>query len=160
MTRPPVRDIQPVTSVTPSAGAVPAALTGPRPGGEVMPSAKVWGDKEAEAAGIYEPSTRVASAEPMANRTSPPIVAQAAPAPVPQAPAGIPGVQAAYIRSLMANPRTRDYGAALYQKAMAEIAQANKPTDEIREFEYSQRNPRFKDYKTDLKRARASTNSA
>ena len=30
-----------------------------------------------------------------------------------------------------------------------------KPTDEIREYEYAQRNPGFKDYKTELKRADA-----
>lgn len=75
---------QPVTSVTPSAGAVPAALMGARPGGAVTPSAKVWGDKEAEAAGLYEPSspTKTAALSPMA-----PAAAPAAPAvPTPTAP--------------------------------------------------------------------------
>jgi hypothetical protein len=72
---------EPVSSVTPNAGAVPAALSGARPGAPVMPAAKVWGDKEAQAAGLYEPSTKVANA-------APPVVAQSAPAAVPQASAG------------------------------------------------------------------------
>jgi hypothetical protein len=57
----------PMTSVNPQAGAVPAALMGERPGGPVAPSAKVWGDKEAEAAGLYEPSTptKTAALSPM-----------------------------------------------------------------------------------------------
>lgn len=38
------------------ASADPAAITGPRPGGAVMPTNKVWGDAEAEAAGLYPPS--------------------------------------------------------------------------------------------------------
>lgn len=137
------------SAVTPSAGGVPAALSGARPGGAVQPSARVWGDKEAEAAGLY-PSTKVASAVPAA----PP---QAAPAPRPAA-GGIAADQAAYIRQLISNPMTRDYGVALLQKAQAEQSAAIKPTDEIREFEYAQRNPAFKDYKTDLKRAGAITN--
>jgi hypothetical protein len=57
----------PMTSVNPQAGAVPAALSGARPSGPVAPSAKVWGDKEAEAAGLYEPSapTKTAALSPM-----------------------------------------------------------------------------------------------
>ncbi len=146
------RAMPPVSSVTPSAGAVPAALTGERPGGPVQPSNRVWGDKEAEAAGLYEPSTRVAGA-------APPMVAQSAPAAAPpQSPAGIPPDQAAYISRLMSNRATRDYGVALLQKAQADQAAAMKPTDEIREFEYARRNPAFKDYKTDLKRAGAINN--
>jgi len=159
--RAPMREDVPVSSVTPSAGAVPAAL-GARPGAPVMPTAKVWGDHEAEAAGLYEPSTRVASAAPQAvAQSAPAVTPQPVPAvapPVTQAGGAIPLDQANYIRKLMANPATRDYGAALYQKAMTEQAAAMKPTDEIREFEYARRNPAFKDYKTDLKRAGAITN--
>ena len=42
---------------------------------------------------------------------------------------------------------------------MTEHPAAMKPTDEIREFEYAKRDPAFKDYKTDLKRAGAITNN-
>jgi hypothetical protein len=144
-------EITPPQAVQPQrvAAATPAAVM---PRGEVTTTAKVWGDREAEAAGLYEPQAKVASA-------APPVVAQSTPAAVPQTPAGIPADQAAYIRKLMAHPATRDYGAALYQKAVAESAAAHKPTDEIREFEYSQRNPAFKNYKVDLKRAGAISNN-
>lgn len=91
-----------------------ASAAGPRPGGPVQSSSRVWGDKEAEAAGLYEPSA------PSNAR----VMAQGGPAAVPQAapasPAAIPPDQAAYIRKLIQNSATRDYGAALYQKAMTE----------------------------------------
>jgi hypothetical protein len=74
----------PMTSVNPQAGAVPAALMGERPGGPVQPSARVWGDKEAEAAGLYEPSTptKTAALSPMV----PTPVKTEAIAPTPVAP--------------------------------------------------------------------------
>lgn len=127
-----------------------ASVASPRPGGPVMPSNRVWGDKEAEAAGLYEPSAKA------------PVMAQGGPAAVPQAapasPAAIPPDQAMYIRRLIENPSTRAHGVALLQQFQTQAAAASKPTDEIREFEYSQRNPAFKDYKTDLKRAGAINN--
>lgn len=129
---------------------VPAALTGARPGGPVMASNKWWGDKEAEAEGLYEPS-------------KPPVMAQGGPAATVQASAptaaSIPPDQAMYIRRLIENPSTRAHGVALLQQFQTQAAAANKPTDEIREFEYAERNPRFKDYKTDLKRAGAISNT-
>jgi hypothetical protein len=130
-----------------------ASVGGPRPGGPVMPSSKVWGDKEAEAAGLYEPS-----AVSSVNRTAP-AMAQGGPAVPVQAAAGIPADQAMYIRRLIENPSTRAHGVALLQQFQTQAAAANKPTDEIREFEYAERNPRFKDYKTDLKRAGAISNT-
>ena len=42
---------EPVSSVTPSAGALPAALSGARPGAPVMPSNKVWGDQGSRGCG-------------------------------------------------------------------------------------------------------------
>jgi hypothetical protein len=54
----------------------PTAVTGPRPGGPVMPTNKVWGDQEAEAAGLYEPSKNTKVAQALA-----PPAAPSAPAP-------------------------------------------------------------------------------
>lgn len=129
---------------------VPAALTGARPGGPVMASNKWWGDKEAEAEGLYEPSKA-------------PVMAQGGPAVPVQASAptaaSIPPDQAMYIRRLIENPSTRAHGVALLQQFQTQAAAANKPTDEIREFEYGQRNPAFRDYKVDLKKAGAIQNS-
>jgi len=115
-----------------------------------MPSSKVWGDREAEDEGLYEPSAK------------PPVMAQGGPAAPVQASAptsvGIPPDQQMYIRRLIADPSTRAHGVALLQQYQTQAAAASKPTDEIREFEYSQRHPGFKDYKTDLKRAGAIQN--
>jgi hypothetical protein len=128
-----------------------ASVGGPRPGGPVMPSNRVWGDKEAEAAGLYEPSSKA------------PVMAQGGPAAAVQASAptqaAIPPDQAMYIRRLIENPSTRAHGVALLQQFQTQAAAANKPTDEIREFEYGQRNPAFRDYKVDLKKAGAIQNS-
>lgn len=69
----------------------PPPVTGPRPNGPVMPSAKVWGDKEAEDAGLYPPSapnTKLASVDPAAIPAAAP--AQPAPSPVTQALAQAP----------------------------------------------------------------------
>jgi hypothetical protein len=127
-----------------------ASAGGPRPGGPVQASNKWWGDKEAEAEGLYEPS-------------KPPVMAQGGPAAVAQAapasPAAIPPDQAMYIRRLIENPTTRAHGVALLQQAQTQAAQAGQPTQEIKEYEYSQKNPGFKDYKTDLKRAGAISNN-
>lgn len=131
-----------------------ASVSGPRPGGPVMASSKVWGDDEAEKAGLYEPS-----AVSSVNRTT---MAQGGPAAPVQASApaaaGIPPDQAMYIRRLIADPSTRAHGVAMYQAAQAQAAGASKPTDEIREYEYSQKNPGFKNFKEDLKRAGAIQN--
>jgi hypothetical protein len=128
-----------------------ASVGGPRPGGPVMPSNRVWGDKEAEAAGLYEPSSKA------------PVMAQGGPAAAVQASAptaaSIPPDQAMYIRRLIENPSTRAHGVALLQQFQTQAAAANKPTDEIREYEYAQKYPGFKDYKTDLKRAGAISNT-
>ena len=128
-----------------------ASVSGPRPGGPVMPSSRVWGDKEAEAAGLYEPSAKA------------PVMAQGGPTAALQSSAptaaAIPPDQAMYIRRLIENPSTRAHGVALLQQAQTAAAAGSKPTDEIREYEYAQKNPGFKDYKTDLKRAGAISNT-
>jgi hypothetical protein len=147
----------------------PPPVTGPRPNGPVMPSAKVWGDAEAEAAGLYEPAapnTKVASANP----TAPiPAAAPAAPSPVTQAlaqaPQAAPAPQAvaqaedpnrAKIVQLLSSdsPAARKMGKALADNYIAS-QMVPKSTDEIREFEYNLKNPKFGEYKAGLKKAGA-----
>lgn len=161
--RPTASPPPPVSSVTPSAGAVPAALTGERPGGPVMPSNKVWGDAEAEAAGLYEkPEAPKAAANSMAALPS-----AAGPSPAAVAPAAEPSVpaptdtqmsdaKARLVQMLQSeNPQMRRLGQNMAQSMLVSQLQGSKPTDEIREFEYAQRNPAFKAYKESLKKAGA-----
>lgn len=61
----------------------PTASTAPRDA--VMPSAKVWGDKEAEAAGLYEPTKAAFAAAPAPAAIPPPAAAQPAPQQTAQA---------------------------------------------------------------------------
>lgn len=148
----------------------PPPVTGPRPGGPVMPSAKVWGDAEAEAAGLYEPAapnTKVASANPTAPIPAAP--AQAAPSPVTQAlaqPQAAPQVMAqaddpnkAKIVQLLSSdsPAARKMGKALADNY---IANQFKPetTDEIKEYNLAKKQGyegSFFDYKSGLKKAGA-----
>lgn len=159
---------------TPMVSADPAPVAGPRPGGPVQPTAKVWGDAEAEAAGLYEPApknTRLASAlampeiPPQAPMPSPvmpapaPQVAQAQPQQVAQAAPAADPRKAQIIQLLQSsNPAERKMGKSLADSFVAN-EMSPKTTDEIREFEYSLKNPGFKDYKTNLKKAGAIQNS-
>lgn len=148
----------------------PPPVTGPRPGGPVMPSAKVWGDAEAEAAGLYEPAapnTKLASANPAAPMPAP---TQAAPSPVAQAlaqpPQAAPQAMAqaddpnkAKIVQLLSSesPAARRMGKALADNY---IAQQFKPetTDEIKEYNLAKKQGfqgSFFDFKTGLKKAGA-----
>ncbi len=149
----------------------PPPVTGPRPNGPVMPSAKVWGDAEAEAAGLYEPAapnTKLASANPAA----PIPAAPPAPSPVTQAlaqspqPSPAPQVMAqaedpnrAKIIQLLSSdsPAARKMGKALADNY---IAQQFKPetTDEIKEYNLAKKqgfSGSFFDFKTGLKKAGA-----
>jgi hypothetical protein len=122
----------PMTSVNPQAGAVPAALMGERPGGPVAPSAKVWGDKEAEAAGLYEPSTptKTAALSPMVPT---PVKTEAI---QPQAAPAVPSptdTQMADARKAMAikmlasdNPQMRKVGAGIAQALIGEQIKPNE----------------------------------
>jgi hypothetical protein len=92
------------------AAVTPASATA-RPGGPVMPSDKVWGDAEAEAAGLYEPTSKPAAPAPAP-------VAAAQPIAGPQIPPQI----GAHIRQLLSNPRTAQAGMQLY-------GQYAKPSD-------------------------------
>lgn len=152
----------------PMVGADPTAVTAPRPGGPVMPSNKVWGDAEAEAAGIYEPSSKNVK---MASALAAPELPVAAPVqkPGPQVaqalttPSATPAVdptRAKIIQLLQSdNAAERKMGRALAENAIATQLQGNKPTDDIREFEYGQKNPAFNQWTLEKKRAGAIQNN-
>jgi hypothetical protein len=153
--RPAATPSQPVTSVTPSAGAVPAALMGERPGGPVMPSAKVWGDKEAEAAGLYEKPTQTAALSPMVPT---PVKTEAI------QPTNVPSptdTQMADAKARIAqmlqsdNPQMRKLGQGMAQSLITSQLAGSKPTDDIREFEYGQKNPAFNDWALNKRKAGA-----
>lgn len=137
--QPTAQPMPPVSSVTPSAGAVPAALTGGRPGGPVMPSSKVWGDAEAEAAGIYEkPGPQIAANGPVALPPAPmtptPVKTEAiAPTPATPTPTD-PQMQAAKARLVQMlqsdNPQMRKVGQGMAQAFITQqMAQQFKPTE-------------------------------
>lgn len=97
-----------------AAMAPPAApVMTPRP--EVHPSAKVWGDKEAEAAGLYPPSRPTAVGNPAIGQPNG-ILPQ-------RTSVAIPPDVAMSVRQMLANPRTRTYGLAIY-------SQFAKPSDQ------------------------------
>ena len=165
--RPTAQPMPPVSSVTPSAGAVPAALTGARPGGPVMPSPKVWGDAEAEAAGLYEKpgQPKIAANGPVALPPQPAAPAPAAPPAVPSPTA--PEMDAAKARLVQMlqsdNPQMRKLGQNMAQTMIASQLAGDKPTDEMREYnlDVAQRKARgeaplsFFDFKSGLKKAGA-----
>lgn len=156
--RPTAQPVPPVSSVTPSAGAVPAALSGSRPGGPVMPSAKVWGDAEAEAAGLYEKPAKITANGPVA------LPPAAAPPPGPQIAQAVPAptdTQMADAKARIAqmlqsdNPQMRKLGQGMAQSLLVQQLQGEKPTDAIREFQYGQKNPAFNQSKVNLEAAKA-----
>lgn len=111
-----------------AAGPVAPPVAGNRP--EVMPSAKVWGDKEAEAAGLYEPKpTQVAQASP------PAALPPASPAPAPTVNGGTvapgttlqPGLNREALIAMLGNRQTRPMAQGLVQ---AQIAEQFKPRDQ------------------------------
>jgi hypothetical protein len=112
----------------------------PQPRRPVMPGPKVWGDKEAEDAGLY-PSSQPAAfndrfaglnpqAQPGAMQPTPvqterignPAIAQPVGAPQ-RSSVSIPPDVAGSLRTMIANPRTRAQGLALY-------SQYAKPSDQ------------------------------
>jgi hypothetical protein len=162
--QPTAQPMPPVSSVTPSAGAVPAALSGARPGGPVMPSNKVWGDAEAEAAGLYEKPAagpKIAANGPVAlppqpAAPAPPAAPPAAPiAPSPTEPQ-MADAKARLVQMLQSdNPQMRKLGQGMAQTILTQQLQGEKPTDAIREFQYGQKNPAFNQSKIDLEAAKA-----
>ncbi|MDO8595729.1 MAG: hypothetical protein Q7R45_03810, partial [Sulfuricaulis sp.] len=149
----------------PMVSADPQAATGPRPGGPVQPTAKVWGDAEAEAAGLYEPAPKNAKlasalAAPQDPATLPPAAQPAQGYAIPGQPAQADPRKAKVIQMLSSgNPSERKMGLTLASGLISGEMAAPKTTDEIREFEYAQKNPAFKDYKTGMKRAGAIQNN-
>jgi hypothetical protein len=142
--RPTAQPMPPVSSVTPSAGAVPAALSGERPGGPVMPSAKVWGDKEAEAAGLYEkpvPGPQIAAngpvALPPAAPAAPPPGPQIAQAPIAPSPTEpqMADAKARLVQMLQSdNPQMRKLGQSMAQTLIAkQLAGKEDPQYEYKE---------------------------
>jgi hypothetical protein len=127
--RPTASPMPPVSSVTPSAGAVPAALMGARPGGPVMPSNQVWGDAEAEQAGIYEKpdQPQIAANGPVALPPQPAAAPPAAPVvPSPTEPQ-MADAKARLVQMLQSdNPQMRKMGQNL---AQALITQQAKPPE-------------------------------
>jgi hypothetical protein len=146
----------PVSSVTPSAGAVPAALMGERPGGPVMPSAKVWGDKEAEAAGLYETKpTQTAALSPMVPTPVKTEAIQPTTVPTPT-DTQMADAKARIAQMLQSdNPQMRKLGQGMAQSLIANQLQGDKPTDDIREFQYGQKNPEFNKWTMEKARAKA-----
>jgi hypothetical protein len=148
---------------TPMVSADPSPVAGPRPGGPVQPTAKVWGDAEAEAAGLYEPSaknTKMASALAQDPAALPPTAQPAQGYAIPGQPQAAPDPRKAQIVRMLQsdNPAERKMGKSLADSFVAN-EMAPKTTDEIREFEYNQKNPKFFDYKAGLKKAGAITNN-
>lgn len=166
--QPVAQPMPPVSSVTPSAGAIPAALSGTRSGGPVMPSGKVWGDAEAEAAGIYEKPAagpQLAANGPVALPPQPmaptPVRTEAISQPSVPSPTEpqMADAKARLVQMLQSdNPQMRRLGQNMAQTMLTSQLAGDKPTDEIREFQYAEKNPAFKQYKTDLKRAGAIQN--
>lgn len=165
--RPTAQPMPPVSSVTPSAGAVPAALSGARAGGPVMPSNKVWGDAEAEAAGIYEKPAagpQIAANGPVA---LPPQPAAAPPVAPPPAPPVAPSptepqmtdAKARLVQMLQSdNPQMRKMGQNMAQTMLTDQLAGDKPTDEIKEYNLAKKQGfagSFFDFKVGLKKAGA-----
>lgn len=74
---------------------------------------------------------------------------QAAPRQMAQAGPQIPPQMAQQIRGLLANPATRKMGMQLYQQ----YAKPQSPPSSVREFEYGQQNPAFREYQRELEEA-------
>lgn len=155
------------TAASPAAPAAPPATSpvaaalapqGPRPA--VQPSSKVWGDKEAEDAGLYEKPTQVASLGAVPMPQPRPAAAALAATPEPAAPVPTEPQMAdakARIAQLLQSPNRaeRMLGKSL---AEAEIVQSIKPetTDELKEYNFAKKQGykgSFVDFKTELKKA-------
>jgi hypothetical protein len=159
-------------SNTPVVSTDPAPVSGPRPGGPVMPSAKVWGDAEAEAAGLYEPAPKnVRLASALARPEIPAQTPMPAGPPAPQAPQMAQALaqpvaqpvpsddprKAKIIQLLSGNRAEQKMGRALADNY---VAQQFKPetTDEIKEYNLAKKqgfSGSFFDFKVGLKKAGA-----
>lgn len=124
-----------------------------------MPSAKVWGDKEAEAAGLYETKpTQTAALSPMVptpvkTEAIQPTAAPAVPSPTDTQMADAKARIAQMLQS--DNPQMRKLGQGMAQSLIAGQLAGDKPTDDIREFQYGQKNPAFNQWMIDKRKAGA-----
>src|SRR6185503_6433264 len=144
----------------PPAGRAGVAAALSRP--EVMPTPKVWGDSEAEAAGLYEPRP---GGQPSALAPAAPMPVSPAAPPPPTASTGLladmPMEKRRQIAALLSNPGTQAMGQTLLAKTLGESGN----TDEIKEYNLSVQQdrqagrtpPSFYDWKTGLKKAGAQT---
>jgi hypothetical protein len=128
-----------------------------------MPSNKVWGDAEAEQAGIYEKPGQpkiaangpVALPPPAAPPVAPPTASPVVPNPTDTQMADAKARIAAMLQS--DNPQMRTLGRNMAQTMLTSQLAGDKPTDDIREFQYGQKNPAFNQWVLDKKKA-GSTN--
>jgi hypothetical protein len=112
------------------------------PRSEVQPSARVWGDKEAEAAGIYEPSSKSPAAAPVQ-------VAQAAP-PISTS-AGMPGVSPRAIQLIAAsgNPRLPQAQRETAKTLLTSELDSSKATSDMKEWAFAKaQDPSTPDFTT------------
>lgn len=103
-------------------------VTGPRPGGAVQPTDRVWGDAEAEAAGLYEPAPRATMAQAqIPAQPQPAQPPQTAGAPPQRSPVQIPPQMVGQIRAMLGSrdPAIQQQGYQLY-------LQYAKPREEVR----------------------------
>jgi hypothetical protein len=144
-----------------------ASALGSSPRQPVAPTPKVWGDQEAEAAGLYEKPTQVASLGPVPMPMQRPPAAGPAAAAL-SAPAAAPPAAPAPTEPQMSDAKAKI--AQLLQSqsradrmlgkslAEAEIVQSIKPetTDELKEYNFAKKQGykgSFVDFKTELKKA-------
>ena len=166
--QPTARPPMPVSSVTPSAGAIPAALSGDVPSGAVMPKTATnpnggmygglnWRPIDSEPP--PEAGPKLAANGPVAMPPAAPVAPPADPAvPSPSAPE-MDAAKARLIQMLQSdNPQMRKLGQNMAQTMLTSQLAGDKPTDEMREYKLA-RDQGFKgsfvDFKTELKKAGA-----
>lgn len=165
--RPTVQPPMPVSSVTPSAGAVPAALTGDRPDGQVVPrtatnpNGGMYGGLNWRPIDSEPPPelAKIAANGPVAlppQPAAPPAAQPAVPSPTePQ----MADAKARLVQMLQSdNPQMRRLGQNMAQTMLTSQLAGDKPTDEMREYNlYRQQGGKdsFFDFKVGLKKAGA-----
>jgi hypothetical protein len=159
----------PMTSVNPQAGAIPAALAAQPPKDPTNPNGGMFGGlgfRPLDSEPPPEPPTQTAALSPMVPTPVKTEAIQPAPAANVPSPTDTQMADArsrmARMAEILANPNSspgeRALARGMGKATLAGVLAGEKPTNEIREFEYSQKNPAFKNYKTDLKRAGAIQN--
>lgn len=164
--KPTVTPSQPVTSVTPSAGTVPAMLAGDVPAGKVMPKTETNPNGGMYGGLNWRPVDSEPPPEPVKTAALSPAAAPVpAPAPVPtptepemNAAKAKLAQMVAILRDPSVSPQEKKTTAKMAEMLVGNLLQGDKPTDEVREFQYAEKNPAFKQYKIDLKRAGAIQN--